>query len=246
MVFWDVSFKIKYDYPFARISGSYPGNRVTMWCVWDVEIIQVPGHCEDMITEIEKLVGRLKLSIEGHRRSNEDYVLRLKCSCGILHNVWNIMHSHSCYPIHPAYFLDGWGHYKMVSSNEEDIKNLIRELESLGTVELTKKRAAYGDTLPPSGWIRDFVSGLTGMQMKSLEKAFDLGYFSSPRRVTVRTIADTLGISRSTCEEHLREAENKIMAEIMPFTRLIRTHDELYRNQTSNGDERKFQNKAGI
>ena len=221
MTFWKIDFRIKYDYPFARISEEFPGKTVNMWCAWNTELIQVPIDGAGLMGEIVELVNSRNLQNDGSVVSNGYHLLRLRCSCGIFPNVWDLMHSHNCFPVHPAHFLDGWGYYRMVSPNEDSIRSFLQELVKMGEFEITRKKTTYGDTVPPSGWIMDFVADLTEMQVKSVERAFDLGYFSSPRRVTVKTVADSLGISRSTCEGHLREAENKLMAGIIPFTKLI-------------------------
>lgn len=221
MSFWRIDFRIRYDYPFAKISEEFPGKRADMWCAWNTEIIQVPLDSAGMMQDILELVNSHGLPNEGSTLSNGNHLLRLKCSCGIFPNVWDRMHSHNCFPVHPAHFLDGWAHYRMVSPSEDSMRSFLNELGEIGEFEITRKKTAYGDTMPPSGWVMDFVSDLTEMQIRSVERAFDLGYFSSPRRVTVKTVADSLGISKSTCEGHLREAENKLMAGIMPFTKLI-------------------------
>ena len=52
---------------------------------------------------------------------------------------------------------------------------------------------------------------LTGKQIEALSKEYDYGYYSTPRRITTESISATLGISRSTYEEHLRKAENKVI-----------------------------------
>jgi predicted DNA binding protein len=52
----------------------------------------------------------------------------------------------------------------------------------------------------------NFISSMTGMQRKSIEKAYDLGYFSTPRKVNAGDVAHNLGTGRSTCDEHLRGA----------------------------------------
>ncbi len=233
MVFWEVSFRIKYEYPYAKISENYPGSRISMWCIWNAEIIEVPDSQEEMMSEIEKLVKGYDLTSQEHLWSNGNFVLQLRCSCSTFPNVWDIMHQHDCFPVHPAYFVDGWSYYRMVSTSEENIRRFIESIKVLGSAELTRKRTAYGDTVPPSGWMRNFISSMTGMQRKSIEKAYDLGYFSTPRKVNVSEVAHNLGIGRSTCEEHLREAENRIMTEIMPLLKLTRTHEEISSKSTN-------------
>ncbi|WP_225807710.1 helix-turn-helix domain-containing protein [Thermococcus bergensis] len=56
---------------------------------------------------------------------------------------------------------------------------------------------------------------LTDKQLEVLLFAYKSGYFDSPRRVTLRELAQILGLSPSTVKEHLREAEKKILEELI-------------------------------
>src|SRR5204863_7260530 len=44
---------------------------------------------------------------------------------------------------------------------------------------------------------------------------------TSPREVTTENIARSLGVSRSTYEEHLRKAENRIVGNPIPYLQLL-------------------------
>jgi hypothetical protein len=46
------------------------------------------------------------------------------------------------------------------------------------------------------------------------------GYYQTPRRVNVQTIADRAGVPRTTLQEHLNKAENKLIASIVPQIQL--------------------------
>ncbi len=151
MEFWEVSFRIKYENPFAKISENYAGSRISMWCIWNAEIIEVPDSQEDLISEIEKLVKEHDLTSQEHHCGNGIFVLQLRCSCSTFTNVWDVMHQHDGFPVHPAYFIDGWSYYRMVSTGEDSIRRFIESVNALGTDELTRKCTPYGDTVPPSG-----------------------------------------------------------------------------------------------
>jgi len=49
---------------------------------------------------------------------------------------------------------------------------------------------------------------ITPRQSEAVEAAFELGYFSVPREVTAREVADELGISKSAFLERLRRAQS--------------------------------------
>lgn len=55
--------------------------------------------------------------------------------------------------------------------------------------------------------------GLTGRQERALRVAFQLGYFSYPRKASLATLANRLGVSRSTALELLRKGTTKLAAQ---------------------------------
>ena len=55
--------------------------------------------------------------------------------------------------------------------------------------------------------------GLTGRQERALRMAFQLGYFDYPRKASLSTLANRLGVGRSTALELLRKATTKLAAE---------------------------------
>ena len=54
MALWEISFRTQYDYPFIEMSGRHPGIPISMWCIWDRELLQVPTQDERELAEIEK------------------------------------------------------------------------------------------------------------------------------------------------------------------------------------------------
>lgn len=219
---WEISFKIKYDYPFAKLSEKYPGTRISMWCLWEKEMIHVPLDKESMASEMEQLAVKLGRSLSGYRPVNNGYVVTLNCTCDLLHSVWNVSGRNSVVDIDPAIFLDGWSYHRIISFDEADTRRFFSELDKLGPNELISKRSLNQDTIPSMVRIESFFSGMTEKQMDSIIKAYDYGYYSSPRGITTESIAASLGISRSTFEEHLRKAENRIMEAAMPYLKLFR------------------------
>lgn len=222
MASWEISFKIKHDYPFIRMSEKYAGTRISMWCVWDREMVHVPLNHEDLMFEVEEYTKEIGRTIESYKPSKDGFVITLRCSCDINKNVWNLTSRNHCVEIHPAVFLDGWGYYRVISFSEEDTKSFFQELSELGQVELLAKKTLHMDAIPYTVWTESFFSRLTDKQMESLVKAYDYGYYTSPRGVTTDSIASSLGISRSTYEEHLRKAENRIMEAIIPYLKLFK------------------------
>ena len=54
MSLWEISFRTQYDYPFMKISAAHPGLPISMWCIWNREMIQVPTLDEAVLDQIAK------------------------------------------------------------------------------------------------------------------------------------------------------------------------------------------------
>lgn len=219
---WEISFKVKYDYPMMTMSGKHPGTKISMWCIWNREMVHAPMGHEDAMDDISEYMKKIGRTIEDFKPSRDGYVLTLKCTCDLTPTVWTYTNTNHMVDLYPAVFLDGWGYYRAISFNEEDTRNLFKDLGNIGSVELVSKKLLHLDALPSTVWTESFFTRMTDRQMESVLKAYDYGYYSSPREVTTDSIASSIGISRSTYEEHLRKAENKIMEAVIPYLKLFR------------------------
>lgn len=88
------------------------------------------------------------------------------------------------------------------------IRQALRELPS--GVEVTVEQAgeyALGEAT--------MLSALTTRQRRVLETAVEMGYYSVPRESTQQDIADELGVSTSTVDEHLRKVEERILSRLV-------------------------------
>jgi predicted DNA binding protein len=59
------------------------------------------------------------------------------------------------------------------------------------------------------------VNLLTVKQQNAIVLAFKLGYFDTPRKVSVEELAGKIGLASSTLAVHLRRAERRLLAEIL-------------------------------
>jgi len=87
---------------------------------------------------------------------------------------------------------------------------------ALGGARIVSKR----DERARRGGDDRILGRLTPRQAQALTAAIGTGYYESPRRVTTEEAAQTLQISRSTFEEHLRAAESHVVKALAPLVRL--------------------------
>jgi O-6-methylguanine DNA methyltransferase len=73
-----------------------------------------------------------------------------------------------------------------------------------------------------------FLPKLTEKQARALLAAYESGYYEFPRRVTTANVSLSLGIARSTFEQHLNRAEHHVVRALLPIvrTRAGRPDDE--------------------
>jgi O-6-methylguanine DNA methyltransferase len=69
-----------------------------------------------------------------------------------------------------------------------------------------------------------FLPKMTEKQARALLAAVDAGYYDFPRRVTTEQVSQSLGIARSTFEQHLNRAEHHVTQAMLPMVRMRAGH----------------------
>src|SRR2546426_12020627 len=82
MSLWEISFRAQYDYPFIQMSGRHPGLPISMWCLFNRELLQVPTADPQVLASIEKEITKAGRGIDrgGEARESRIFVLQ-KCTC---------------------------------------------------------------------------------------------------------------------------------------------------------------------
>lgn len=181
----------------------------------------MPLDAPETSSEIERAMAEEGIETEKGTRSDGGIIYMSACACHEVDRVLNLAAEHQFVDEPPSVFLGGWGYFRLITFEEENLRPLFRELNSLGATELLGRRAVSLDMLPGSVWISSLFPELTDRQKDAVLRAHQYGYYVSPRRVTTDSIAKTMGVSRSTFEDHLRKGENRIIATIIPYLRLF-------------------------
>lgn len=226
MALWEISFRTQYDYPFIRMSRGYPGLPISMWCIFNRELLQVPTLDERTLGSIEKDIRKAGRVVDKWVEAREARIFMLKCTCGSHDSPWNVWEKLEFVDAPPAVYKDGWGYFRVIGFDETKTKDLFREMSGRGPTELIRKRELTLSVLPSSVWVNSLFAELTEKQIDAVLKAHRHGYYTSPRQITTESIAKGVGLSRSTYEEHLRKAENRIMGALIPYLQLFADGDK--------------------
>jgi len=110
----------------------------------------------------------------------------------------------------------------MVSFRHRDVKELFGSLDRKARLEIISSRQLYNGEIHDSLCVSlsDLFSRLTEKQIKAFLGAYDSGYYRIPKKITAAELARKIHLSRTTFEEHLRKAENKVLSAIVPYLQL--------------------------
>jgi predicted DNA binding protein len=225
MALWEFSVRSSFEYPFMDLTREVPGTPISMWCLWTHEMLQVPTRDPKTLERVAKAIRKAGRVVDEWADLRGGRVFLLKCTCDEYTSIWNLMNAHQCWDAPPVVYQDGWGSFRMLSFAERNGLGLFRDLKQRGPTELVKKREIALSVLPTSVWTDTLFRALTERQMTAMLEAHRAGYYQSPRRVGTDVIAQGLGVSRSTYEEHLRKAESRILDAVVPFLQLYRSSE---------------------
>jgi predicted DNA binding protein len=193
------------------------------WCNREHEVIEVivEDHEEyaAIMEEISKLWGIIdKLSDRGRI-----HLVTKSCSCSYENSVAKNIDACNLLHIMPIVYEDGWEYHRVIALKHEDLEQLLQRLEERGfTFEILRK-------VPFDGFIGSSLtltadalfSDLTEKQMGALLTAYRNGYYRLPRRADIQSIAFRERVPRNTFQEHLKQAENKLVAALVPYIQLF-------------------------
>lgn len=221
----EVSFRASWDYPFIELSRGVPDTPISMWCVWDRELLQVPSRDPTVIRHVEKAIRKTGHVVDEWADASASRMFLLKCTCGDYESPWTLVNDHQCWDAPPIVYQDGWANLRVMSFDPENPRSLFAALRKLGPAELVRKRELPLGVLPTSVYANVLFGDLTAKQSNALLTAFRFGYYTSPRSITTEEIASSVGVSRTTYEEHLRKAENRVISALIPYLQLFATAD---------------------
>jgi predicted DNA binding protein len=223
MNLWEVSLRAQYDYPFIDLSKEFPDTEITMWCVWNRELVRVPTDDPGVLPGIAKAIRRAGRVVDWWVDGDGGRVFLLRCTCGRYTSPWNIVSESECFDAPPLVFRGGWGYLRALSLEAKRTRALLGGFQRRGSAELLAKRELPMSALPTTVWVHGLFAGLTPRQVEALLMADRMGYYRSPRLVTTGEVAARQKVSRSAYEEHLRNAENRIVASLIPYLQLYAT-----------------------
>jgi len=220
----EVVFKVTHECPFCNISKKYPSLKMFVWCNREHEVIEIisdkPEEYLAMIEEISKISKIVVKMSNGHKV----HLVMTKCFCTMENSVSKNIDMCNLLHISPEVYGQGWEYYHVIAFRHEDLKELLQRLQERGfVVEVLRKVPFDGLIASSLALTADALfSDLTEKQVDALLSSFSMGYYRLPRKADVMTIASRKRVARTTFEEHLRKAENKLITSLVPYIQLFK------------------------
>ena len=156
-------------------------------------VLRAGPHADEFQRELEATDH-----VEHVKRLDDDNLLVTKPSCGAYSAIYQ---NHGT--LRRSNTVSGrQREYHVLVFRREDLKDILDDLASFGTVTLGKLTEFRAGSDSP----------LTERQREVATEALARGYYDWPRKITNEELAAELGISRATLHEHLRKAERTLLS----------------------------------
>jgi predicted DNA binding protein len=223
---YEVVFKVAYDSFYCDVSRKYPSFKMFAWCThtYDVNevLVEEPEEYKLVMNEIKAREPNALVEESSDQQRLSVTVQRCTCNAGNSVSV-NVRDLHILL-VPPSVIEKGWEHHRAIIYRHEDFETLIQRLEENGFfVEVLRKVPFEGFISSSLTLTTDtLLSGLTERQASALLTAHKYGYYKLPRRTDVQTISMKEHVSRTTFQEHLKKAENKIIEAMVPYITMFK------------------------
>jgi predicted DNA binding protein len=219
---YETSIRVKHECPYRKISERYPDLTIREWPLSDCQVLEITTETtptEELLDDISQIGTVL------HESEDRDgyHVVTQSCLCSLEQSIIDRFEKHNCLYQSPTIYRQGWEHYTVVAFDDEDIRELLGDLRSDREIELLSKTSISETQIPHSmlAPANQLFENLTDRQLAALQLALERGYYEQPRKTSLRDLAEQTTVARSTYEEHLRKAENKLLTNAGEFLRLV-------------------------
>ena len=222
MVLQEASLRVKHECPYREISERHPDLTIREWPLSDCQVLEISTE-ETPTDQLMEDIDRLGTVLHESADESGYHVVTQSCLCSLEESIIDRFEEHNCLYQSPTIYRQGWEHYTVIAFDEDDIRALLDDLRADRDIELLSKAAIAEKQIPHSMLtpVDQLFDDLTDRQLAALQLALERGYYEQPRGTSLRDIAGQTSVSKSTYEEHLRKAENKLLTNAGRFLRLV-------------------------
>jgi len=217
----ELKIRVKIGNPIDRLTEKYTSLRVWTWCNYIQDVHEIisddPGEFHEALDEFRGIYHVL----DETEVSSNIRMITQNCMCSKETTVHENIQELEILNLMPIYCEGGYEHYRLIAFRHEALSELFDRLQGRGFKYEVEEKAPFNgmvsDTLIT---LNSLVSRLTEKQVDAIVAAYNSGYYQTPRRVSVGKVAERARVPRTTLQEHLNKAENKLISSIIPQIQL--------------------------
>jgi predicted DNA binding protein len=206
---YEVVMRVEQPGAYAEATAG-TDTTVELWCNDHCDLLHVSGaEGEAVVAHVEDAVGVRERIDEGDER----LLITDACLKKRDEHIETTLATHDCLLVPPLRYADGAKWCRVLALDSEHLTAFYRDLTAEFSVTVEAKREVESVAADrPLLTLDSAFPELSPRQREALLAAVEMGYYRIPRDVTTADVAAELGIERRTLEEHLRRAENKLVA----------------------------------
>lgn len=232
----EIVYRAHRDSFYCNLSEKYPSFKMFFWCDEVNEVLEIvvddPEEYRSVLEEFRYYENEIMETSSDERRV---HIIVKKCTCASDNSV--LMHIGNLDMLHifPSVVEDGYEFHRVIAFRHEKFAELTERLESnrydINVMRMVPYKGILASSLSLAA--DTLISGLTEKQLDSLLIAHRHGYYQIPRKSDIQTITRREALARTTYQEHLRKAENKLMDALVPYLVLFKNTSTEQRGKQS-------------
>ena len=225
MTLFQLALKISYNSFFINLSRRFPSAKIFIWCNKEKDVVEVfVKDLEDYPLVMKEIHDQPMLGVLEESSDDRRFYLTVnECHCMNQDTIVRHIGELDILNVFPNMIENGWGYHRLIVFRHEDLEELLRRLENWGWVYKVLRKVPFDGFIASSLTLSaEFLfSNLTEKQMDAMLTAHRHGYYNLPRDSDIQTIAAQKSVPRTTFQEHLKKAENKLVAALVPYMQLF-------------------------
>ena len=207
-----MSFATRSEGPLQEVTERRPGLAIDAYPLGRLLLLRCFGDV-DGIDAAAEINGPGRKVLHATRTGNE--VTLLLDGSGREEEIIASLADQSAHLIPPIRWQRGEARVTLVLEDGADPQALLDQFPGARLVSKRRPTPPHGDRVAYSSPL--FLPKLTEKQARALLAAYEAGYYEFPRKATTEQVSFSLGIARSTFEQHLNRAEHHVVRAMLPM-----------------------------
>ena len=225
MTLYEVALKVTMKNFWIDLTRRFPSASVFIWCNRENDVMEiVVRNPEDYPVVMEEVRAHPIMNVIEEISDDHRFYLNVyECHCMKQDTIVRHIGKLNLLNIFPNMIENGWAYHRLIIFKHEDLEELLMRFEKWGWFYKILRKVPFDGFVASSLTMSAdaLFSGLTEKQMEAVLTAHRHGYYNLPRDADVKTIANKEKVPRTTFQEHLMKAENKLVVALVPHIKLF-------------------------